>query len=130
MFIHVGYEFSVTKRSIGMIQDFGLWIFYGIKIDSSRINTRGALRFLLRIHISSIQGYNPMLSPNCASAASYQSLSTCLGFNRRKPDGLVNTYVSIEEFPEEDENIRIEENNDSNKDNLLNQTRLCGICQG
>ena len=39
MFIHVGYEFNVTQQSIGMIQDFGLWILYGINIDSSRINS-------------------------------------------------------------------------------------------
>lgn len=55
-----------------------------------------------------------------ASAASYQSLSAYLGFNGRKPDGQVNTSVPIEEFPEADENTRIEENNDSNEVNLLN----------
>ncbi|CAL5209312.1 unnamed protein product [Lathyrus oleraceus] len=55
-----------------------------------------------------------------ASAASYQSLSAYLGFNGRRPDGQVNTSVSIEEFPEADENTRIEENNDSNEINLLN----------
>ncbi|CAI8590399.1 unnamed protein product [Vicia faba] len=77
----------------------------------------GALRFFLRIHISSNQGasvawtikcHNSILSPNCASNASYQSLSAYLGFNGRKPDGLVSTSVSVEEFPKADENIKIE----------------------
>ncbi|CAI8586849.1 unnamed protein product [Vicia faba] len=86
--------------------------------------------FLIKLQGFLPQGHNSVLSPNCASAASYQSLSAYLGFNGRKPDGLANTFVSIEEFPEADENIMIEENNDSNKDNILNQTRLCGICQG
>ncbi|CAI8614441.1 unnamed protein product [Vicia faba] len=60
-----------------------------------------------------------MLSPNSASAASYKSLSAYLSFNERKPDGLVTTSVSIEEFPEAYENTRIEENNDSNIVSLL-----------